>query len=152
MGNYSGDNRGGFKPRGRSFGGDRGGFKPRGRSFGNDRGPREMFSATCDNCGKPCEVPFKPTNGKPVYCSDCFEKMGGRDSQPRFDRSERSPRQSFSAPSAAVANPNQYKSDFEALNAKMDRIISLLEAKTETVTEEVKAPKAKRAKKAASEE
>ena len=36
------------------------------------RGPREMFSATCSSCGKEARVPFRPTNGKPVYCSDCF--------------------------------------------------------------------------------
>jgi CxxC-x17-CxxC domain-containing protein len=43
-----------------------GGFKP--RSFG----PREMHKAVCSECGKECEVPFKPTEGKPVYCKDCY--------------------------------------------------------------------------------
>jgi CxxC-x17-CxxC domain-containing protein len=41
-----------------------------------DEAPK-MYKATCDNCGKQCQVPFKPTNGKPVYCSDCFRTMGG---------------------------------------------------------------------------
>ena len=41
------------------------------------RGPREMFSATCSNCGKEAQVPFRPTSGKPVYCSDCFRSMRG---------------------------------------------------------------------------
>lgn len=36
---------------------------------------REMYDATCAECGKPCKVPFKPTEGRPVYCSDCFEKI-----------------------------------------------------------------------------
>lgn len=36
------------------------------------RGPREMFPATCSNCGQETEVPFRPTSGKPVYCSACF--------------------------------------------------------------------------------
>ena len=36
------------------------------------RGPREMFPATCSSCGQETEVPFKPTSGKPVYCSACF--------------------------------------------------------------------------------
>lgn len=36
------------------------------------RGPREMFTATCSSCGKDAQVPFRPTSGKPVYCSDCF--------------------------------------------------------------------------------
>ena len=36
------------------------------------RGPREMFTATCSNCGREAQVPFRPTSGKPVYCADCF--------------------------------------------------------------------------------
>lgn len=36
--------------------------------------PREMFSATCDSCGKEARVPFRPTGTKPVYCSDCFRR------------------------------------------------------------------------------
>jgi len=39
-----------------------------------DFGPREMHKAVCTKCGKECEVPFKPTEGKPVYCKDCFMK------------------------------------------------------------------------------
>jgi len=41
---------------------------------GFERGPRQMYPATCDNCGKQTEVPFQPTTGKPVYCSDCFRE------------------------------------------------------------------------------
>lgn len=37
-------------------------------------GPREMHKATCSECGKECEVPFKPTEGRPVFCRDCFMK------------------------------------------------------------------------------
>jgi CxxC-x17-CxxC domain-containing protein len=39
-----------------------------------NRGPREMHKVTCSECKKECEVPFKPTEGKPVYCKECFEK------------------------------------------------------------------------------
>jgi CxxC-x17-CxxC domain-containing protein len=42
------------------------------RGGGGSRGPREMFAATCSSCGQETEVPFKPTSGKPVYCSSCF--------------------------------------------------------------------------------
>jgi CxxC-x17-CxxC domain-containing protein len=42
-----------------------------------DRGPREMFSATCSNCGREAQVPFRPTSGKPVYCSDCVRSLRG---------------------------------------------------------------------------
>jgi len=43
------------------------------QSFGS-RPPRQMFPATCDECGKETQVPFQPTSGKPVYCSECFER------------------------------------------------------------------------------
>ena len=44
------------------------------RNYGNrDRAPREFFKAVCSDCGKECEVPFKPTEGRPVYCRDCFK-------------------------------------------------------------------------------
>lgn len=41
---------------------------------GGFRGPREMHKATCTECGKECDVPFKPTPGKDVFCRDCFAK------------------------------------------------------------------------------
>jgi len=41
---------------------------------GFDRGPREMHKATCADCQKECEVPFKPSGDRPVYCRDCFSK------------------------------------------------------------------------------
>jgi CxxC-x17-CxxC domain-containing protein len=37
-------------------------------------GPREMHNVTCSDCGKATQVPFKPTEGRPVYCRDCFQK------------------------------------------------------------------------------
>jgi CxxC-x17-CxxC domain-containing protein len=35
---------------------------------------RQMFPATCAQCGKTTEVPFQPRGDKPVYCSDCYRK------------------------------------------------------------------------------
>ena len=40
------------------------------RSGGGAR--REMFQATCSQCGQVAEVPFQPRGDKPVYCRDCF--------------------------------------------------------------------------------
>lgn len=158
MGNFGRDDRGsgGFRG-GFNRGGDRGGFG-RGRSSfgggrgfdrGGDRGDRPMFKAVCSNCGKECEVPFRPTNGKPVYCSECFEKMGngGRSDTPRNDFRAQAP----------VSNQNNAQLD--ALNAKLDKIISLLEPKSAkpaasapTIEEvkEVKTPKVKKVVKKAS--
>ena len=47
----------------------------RGGGEGRNAGPRQMFTATCARCGKDCEVPFQPRQGKPVYCSECFNAM-----------------------------------------------------------------------------
>lgn len=112
------DRRGGFGGGRRSFGG--------GRDFGGNRGgfgrgPREMFKAVCANCGRECEVPFRPSGDKPVYCSDCYEKMGHKSERKNFDRSQNG---------GGVQN---LKTDFDALNAKLDRIIGLLERNSETI-------------------
>ena len=31
-----------------------------------------VIVVTCDGCGKQTQVPFNPTNGKPVYCRECY--------------------------------------------------------------------------------
>ena len=36
---------------------------------------RQMFPATCAQCGKDTEVPFEPSQDRPVYCSDCYNKI-----------------------------------------------------------------------------
>jgi len=50
-----------------------------GNSYGNDsygyRSQRQMFPATCAECGKDTEVPFEPRSDRPVYCSDCYRKV-----------------------------------------------------------------------------
>ena len=55
---------GGYGGGGGFGGGGRGGFG----------GPREMHKAVCAECKKECEVPFKPSRDRPVYCRDCFSK------------------------------------------------------------------------------
>ncbi|MFH1290465.1 MAG: CxxC-x17-CxxC domain-containing protein [Nanoarchaeota archaeon] len=66
---------GGHGGRGGRGGGNRGGGGGfGGRGGGGFSGPREMHKAVCDECKKECEVPFKPTEGKPVYCKECYAK------------------------------------------------------------------------------
>ena len=38
------------------------------------RPKREYFKAVCSECGQECEVPFKPTQGRKVYCKECYRK------------------------------------------------------------------------------
>jgi CxxC-x17-CxxC domain-containing protein len=66
-----GDSAGGSYSGGGNSGGSGSGYSG-GSGGGYERAPREMFSATCTNCGREAQVPFRPTGSKPVYCSDCF--------------------------------------------------------------------------------
>jgi len=78
----SGSNRRGGSDRrgdsGRFGNNDRGGYNNNNRFGGSNRSfndrPREMHKAICADCKAECEVPFKPTGERPVYCRDCFAK------------------------------------------------------------------------------
>jgi len=59
---------------GRGMGGGGGG---EGYGRGGGGGAREFHTAVCAECGKPTEVPFKPTEGRPVYCRDCYQGRRG---------------------------------------------------------------------------
>ena len=74
--------------------------------------PREYFKATCADCGNECELPFKPTEGKPVYCRDCFAKhkpARDNDSRGRYGdrRQSRGERELFTATCAECGNECQ---------------------------------------------
>jgi CxxC-x17-CxxC domain-containing protein len=68
-------------------------------SYRQDRGGREnsfrersFTKAICADCNTECEVPFKPTGDRPVYCRECFAKRneGGSGSfKAKFDHSPR---------------------------------------------------------------
>ncbi|MFC1687856.1 CxxC-x17-CxxC domain-containing protein [Patescibacteria group bacterium] len=47
---------------------------------------RQMYQATCANCGNSCEVPFRPTGDKPVLCRNCFSRKGNRSQGRSSDR------------------------------------------------------------------
>lgn len=50
----------------------------RGSRGGAPTSSRQMFDVICSNCGTQTQVPFQPTSGRPVYCSDCFSRQPGR--------------------------------------------------------------------------
>lgn len=107
---------------GKSYGG--------GGSFGRKT---EMFSAVCDKCGKNCEVPFRPSNNKPIYCSDCFRSVDPRNDNRDFRESPR--RENFSSNRSNEKAIN-YTSDLSQLNdklnsicIKLDKILNVLDNK-----------------------
>ena len=56
-------------------------FRKGGFGGGRDFGPREMHKTVCSECGQECEVPFKPIEGRPVYCKECFMKKKEENSE-----------------------------------------------------------------------
>jgi CxxC-x17-CxxC domain-containing protein len=59
--------RGGHSGGNRSHGGGH-------RDGGYGQQDRKMHKTTCAECKQECEVPFKPTEGRDVFCKDCFRK------------------------------------------------------------------------------
>lgn len=74
---------------------------------------KPMFRAICDKCHNECEVPFRPSGDKPVFCNDCFSSV----------RNERGPG------NAGASNADQYKKQFETINSKLDYVLKMLSAK-----------------------
>jgi CxxC-x17-CxxC domain-containing protein len=111
-----------------SFGGGRDGGRPnfQKKQWGA-QGPKEMFQAVCAKCSKPCEVPFRPSGDKPVYCKDCFVRKDGGDNRgfqkPRFDK-PRFDRPQFE--NAGKGNGDVLKK-IEGLEAKIDRLTRAVE-------------------------
>lgn len=131
-------------PRGASrFGAGRGGNRGGSRFGGGDhrssgdRGPVTMHDAICSKCGKDCEVPFRPTGDKPIYCNDCFSE--------NRDRGGRSPRREFGSSAQAGSRPlmrssfgenrgggvsDEVKKQLEFLGLKIDRLTKVVEGLT----------------------
>ncbi|MDP3882136.1 MAG: hypothetical protein Q8Q31_04650 [Nanoarchaeota archaeon] len=114
MRNFREGNRGGGFNRNRSSGSS-GRFGGRGRDRDSDRRSSEMHNVVCSKCGSRCQVPFKPTGSKPVFCSDCFRQNEGSNSSFRSRPSE--------GPSSSGISSDQ----LNQINAKLDRILLVLQ-------------------------
>ena len=107
-----------------------------GRNFERrDDRPQTMFKTICSDCGKECEVPFKPNGSKPVFCRDCFQGKrrfeGPRENAPRPGNFPPPPPRH---PEFEDRGPHQppvdsHNGQFDALNAKLDKILRLLTVK-----------------------
>ncbi len=132
MGNFNRDRRSGG---GRDF---------KRKDFGSrdfDR-PQIMHKTICSDCGKECEVPFKPNGSKPVFCRDCFQKNRSSDSvrsdnnYPRRSNFEDRGSNQINKP---IEQP-KYREQFEALNTKLDKILNLLTIKEKVKEVEISEP------------
>jgi len=137
-----------FKRNDRSNGrGNSGGFSGRDSA-------REMHKAVCSKCGKDCEVPFKPTGEKPVFCSDCFKSQRNEFSPKDSGRGDRKMYKAVCDKCGKACEvpfkptgdkpvycdqcfkggkdrgPSQTGSQFEIINAKLDEILKVLSPAT----------------------
>ncbi len=88
---------------------DAGGFpgkKPWEKAARTSSEERQMHQAVCDRCGEPCEVPFKPLPGRPVFCPSC---LGHGDKRPSKEI-------------------EQMKEEFRVINEKLDAILKALKS------------------------
>lgn len=130
---------GGFRSGARDGGrfrssGDRSSFARKG-GFGGGRGRddsrSEMFTATCAECSKRCEVPFRPSGARPVYCKECF---GGNREVTRHDGGHREASRNFETrvtppvqSSFVDKRIDELNHQVEALHKKIDAVTVLLE-------------------------
>lgn len=141
-----------FRKSGGGFrGGDKrpGGFRPGGEgrpsfarksSFGGaardrDERPVQMHSAVCADCGKNCEVPFRPNGERPVFCKDCFgdKREAPRGDAPRRDERPRSFEKREYSPQAPVQRPQPQVEDKRI--DELSRKVELIHKKLDTVME-----------------
>jgi CxxC-x17-CxxC domain-containing protein len=131
-------------------GGNRGGDRGHG-PIGDSR-EREMFKAKCSSCFKACEVPFRPTNGKPVFCRECFadnapsdrpqgrgdSRDGGFRRDARPERSER-PMRHEGHPGSHGGDIADLKQQLSSLQKTVDYIADMLKKQHTAPTPTVKA-------------
>lgn len=112
MGNFRSNARGGGGGfRGRDSG-------SRGRDSGRfNRRSHEMHDATCSKCGKPCQVPFRPTGDKPVFCNDCFKNNDGSGGNFNSRSQDRS----------SLLGAGESSNQLSQINAKLDKVLQILE-------------------------
>ena len=46
----------------------------RSQTLGSSGSFRAETTINCSQCGRETTVPFKPTQGRPVYCRECFQQ------------------------------------------------------------------------------
>lgn len=96
---------------------------PPGGSFGGrDSGKPTMHQAICSDCNQECEVPFKPSNDRPVLCRNCFKAKGGASPRESDDRG------GFGKRSFNKGGSSMTREQFEILDAKLNKIIDILES------------------------
>ena len=77
-----------------------------------------------DKGGGACDIPLKPTGGKPVYCRSCFRENGPAESRSEnFDRPNHSSYTNRPGPRSPSTPSSE---ELDRINRKLDRIMKAL--------------------------
>jgi CxxC-x17-CxxC domain-containing protein len=87
---------------------------------GSRRPDFQLHKAICDACGRECDLPFKPTGSKPIYCRSCFRKDGPQEPRRDFERSDSRSRDDFKS------EPNFDADKLDQIEKKLDKIMKFL--------------------------
>src|SRR3989338_10103671 len=129
--NQGDDNRGGFRASRRDFGRPNFSKKNWGGQNSSDR-QTVMHPAVCSNCGKDCDVSFRPTNGKPVYCKECFGNKRNSDRGDERPRRNESIERLQSKPHFDGGKGNDdVKKQLEGIHNKLDHLMHSVDALTQ---------------------
>lgn len=93
-----------------------------------NRGDGRMYDAVCSECGKDCQVPFRPSGEKPVFCSECFEKQnGGRKRESRGGEFRGRDSRSDGGRRGGGIEVDKLMREMEKIDRKLERVLGLLD-------------------------
>jgi CxxC-x17-CxxC domain-containing protein len=79
-----------------------------------------LHEAVCDRCGRKCDLPFKPTGNKPIYCRSCFRQNNSEnDFGKNFESKKFGDRHESNMPITS-------SEELESINQKLDKIMKAL--------------------------
>jgi len=121
-------------------------FKRPSFNRGSSSGRFETHKAVCSTCGNDCEVPFKPSSGKPVYCNKCFKSVRSHEGE-RYEERNSYPKSSdyskHDNERRSGSMDEQLKRELESLNWKLDKILKILTPVVSVTPPKTEKPKKK---------
>ena len=78
---------------------------------------KTMFKTICADCNKDCEVPFKPREGRPIYCKECFARRKSGN-MPANRPPESKPKETVAVPAPEIKSEKPKRTSAKKPTAK----------------------------------
>jgi CxxC-x17-CxxC domain-containing protein len=112
-----------------------------GRRGGGRSERPSMHEAVCDKCGRDCEVPFRPSGDKPIYCSRCFENVSPKRESRDYRGGGSS---SYKGGGSSSVDLSPLKEQLSGINSKLETLIEIMTPKEKEVKPKRVVKKAKK--------